>query len=191
MPSALASDSEWRIKSIKENYAVDVPFLMPIGTEIEFKNDHIAITDVIEFKYLDIIESASGNSFLIYTGRTCTECDMRTSIYIHAVSDKFYGITRYGLPGELYSYEDNTLLQKSRMFYGECLKEGEQTIIWYSNYLGTDDQWHKTVYDVDFDGIKVIKNPNNIPYDHLSKTEALVLKGKCRELQGSTTTTEP
>ncbi len=190
--TACSAEEEWRIKSIKINYAVTVPFLMPISTEIEFNGGHIAKTNIIEFKPIAFIKSKTDVMFIIYTGRTCTECDMHTSIYVNAVSDKQYSSkSRYGYPGKLMYYFDGSLIENSRMFYGECTKKEEPTIIWYSQYLGDDDKWHKAVYDIDFKGDKVIKSPKNISYSTLSKTEELVKNRKCTEVEGRESSSEP
>lgn len=190
--TAYSSGEEWRIKSIKTNYAVTVPFLMPTNTEIEFNGGHTIKTDIIEFELLNFIKSKSGAVFIIYTGRTCTECDMHTSIYVNAVSDKQYSSeSRYGYPGKLMYYLDGSLIEESRMFYGECTKNEDPTIIWYTRYLGDDNKWHKAVYDIDFKGVKTIKNPNKISYATLSKTEELVKNGKCTEVEGQENSSEP
>lgn len=187
-----SSTEEWRIKSIKTNYAVTVPFLMPTNTEIEFNGGHTVKTDIIEFKLMSFIKSKSGTKYIIYTGRTCTECDMRTSIYINAVSASHYNSkTRYGYPGKIKYYLDGSLIEESRMFYGECTKKDDPTIIWYTRYLGDDNKWHKTVYDIDFKGMETIKNLNNISYKTLSKTEELVKAGKCIEVDGREGFSEP
>ena len=189
---AYASGEEWRIKSIKTNYDVTVPFLMPSSTEIEFNNGHIAKTGIIEFELINYIKSESGGVFIIYTGRTCTECDMRTSIYVNAVSDKQYNSeSRYGYPGKTLYYLDSTLIEESRMFYGECTKIKDPTIIWYTRYLGEDNKWHKSVYDIDFKGTETIQNPSTISYETLSKTEELVKSGKCTEVEGQENHSEP
>lgn len=189
--SAIASD-RWQIKSIKENYepnAVEYPF--PESTEIEFTNGRVVKTNVIEFEFIDFIQSAEGNQFIIYAGRTCSQCDINTSLYINLVSDQEYGLSRYTLPGEVYYYEDNSLLETSRLFYGECLQKEEPNAIWFQKYLGDDNKWHQAVYNVDFDGAKVIQNPAQIPYSDLEKTEALVAEGLCREVPGKKRTSEP
>ncbi len=189
--SAIASD-RWQIKSIKENYepnAVEYPF--PESTEIEFRNGRVVKTNVIEFEFIDFIQSTTGDQFIIYSGRSCSQCDINTSVYLNLVADPEYGLSRYTLPGELYYYEDNSLLATSRMFYGECLKKEETTVIWYQKYLGDDNKWHQAVYDIDFQGAKVVQNSAEIPYGQLEKTEALVAEGFCREVPGEKMTSEP
>ena len=185
-----ADDNSWRIKSIKENYAIEVPFLLPTNTVIEFANGHMAKTDVVEFKLIDSFNIKDDN-YIMYSGRTCTECDMRTSLYISSSSNDEYSTEQYGYPGKITYYLDGSPLQESRMFYGQCLNEDEITVIFYTYYLGTDEIWHKSVYDIDFEENKVIKNPEEIPYDLLSTTEELVKKGICQELDGKDGHSEP
>ena len=189
---AFSATEEWRIKSIKSNYSVAVPFLKPTNTEIEFNNGIIVKTNVIEFDILSFITSKDGVKFIIYTGRTCTECDMRTSIYINALSSKEYSSkNRYGYPGKLKYYLDGTLIEESRMFYGECLKQGDPTIIWYTRYLGEDKAWHNIVYDIDFNGKEIDENKNNLSYEKLTLTEDLVKNRKCFEVTGRDRYSEP
>ena len=165
---------------------------MPSSTEIEFNGGHTAKTDIIEFELMNFIKSKSNNQFIIYTGRTCTECGMRTSIYVNSVSHKQYSSkSRYGYPGKLLYYLDGSLIEESRMFYGECTKLKDPTIIWYTRYLGDDNKWHKAVYDIDFKGTETIKNPTTISYETLSKTEELVKSGKCIEVEGMENHSEP
>ena len=188
--SAIAKDL-WQIKSIKENYSSEIDYPFPESTEIEFRNGTVVKTGVIEFEFVDFIKSATGNQFIIYTGRTCSQCDMNTSVYLNSVADPEYGLSRYSLPGEVYYYEDNSLLETSRMFYGECLKKEEPTVIWFQKYLGTDDKWHQAVFDLDFNETKAVQNSDQILYRDLAKTEALVAEGLCREVPGIERTSEP
>ena len=99
--------------------------------------------------------------------------------YIQAVDKSEYYRKRFGYPGKIKSYLNGELIDITRMFYGHCLKIGGQTVIFYSEYLGSDNKWHKGVYDVDFDGKNTIQNPAVIPYDTIKETEALVKKGRC------------
>ena len=170
----------WALKSVKEIYLDDERFPnWPSSTEIEFTNGHIAKTKVIEFKFVSFLHPPSDQTFIIFTGRTCKECDMSTSIYIQAVDKSEYYRKRFGYPGKIKSYLNGELIDITRMFYGHCLKIGGQTVIFYSEYLGSDNKWHKGVYDVDFDGKNTIQNPAVIPYDTIKETEALVKKGRC------------
>lgn len=192
--SALGSSSinaEWRLKSVKENYHTELPFTMPASTEIEFSNGHMATTDVIEFEFIDFVKSGHDHTFIIFSGRTCSECDMNTSIYIKSVSESEYSNGRFRHPGKLVSYMDGELIEESRMFYGNCLEIGDPTIVFYTLFLGNDGAWHKSVYDLDFDGNQIVKNPALVPYENLSQTELLVKSGKCREVWGATRSSEP
>ena len=66
--TANSSEEKWRIKSIKTNYDVTIPFLIPYRTEIEFNGGHTVKTDIVEFKLMDFIQSKDNNKFIIYNG---------------------------------------------------------------------------------------------------------------------------
>jgi hypothetical protein len=191
--NVVAGFDEWRLKSVKQNYVIDQKYFhnSPSSTEIEFTNGHTAKTKVIEFKFITFLHSTEGETFIMFTGRTCTECDMGTSIYIKAAAKVEYDLKRYGYPGKIESYLDGEPISETRMFYGQCLVKGEQTIIFYSNYLGNDNNWHKDVFAVDFQGQSTIKNPNDIPYETIRDTEKLVKLRLCSEIFGRNRYSEP
>lgn len=181
---ASSDNTKWILKSVKEIYQANEVFNQPIKTEIEFSNGHVASTRVIQFKFKDFITSKENVIFIIFSGRTCSHCDMNISIYIKAVAAEEYSIKRYSYPGKLKSYLNGELINDTRMFYGECLKQGEQTVIFYSHYRVTDGKWREGVYDVDFQANETVKNTDEIPYEKIKETETLKKLGKCFEVYG-------
>ncbi len=187
-----ATPVEYRIKSIKTHFVTAVDFLMPNKTTIELNNGLVLTTDVIEFELIDFIETHDKHVFIIFSGRTCSECDMRTQIYIKNVKDTSQkNTTVFSYPGKVKHYEDEKLLETSRMFYGKCLSDTNSSILFYSHYLNKDNKWGKSLFVTKIKKDIVVEVKTSLKYDNLPETLKFVKKGACNEIEGKEYLSEP
>ncbi len=192
---SLAADTGWEIIDKKETFITEGQFSFPDETHIKFKNGKEFRTNIKEFKLLATIITDENIPFLLFSGRDCTECDANTSIYIHSPLEGYLdgggGKNSYTYPGKLYYYEDNSLLRKDRLFYGNCLSKTKKNVVWYTNYLGEDNKWHDQVFVVNFLNTKR-ENKAYEPYHSLlEKTLDYVKQGLCKEIPGIEMSSEP
>ena len=92
---------------------------------------------------------------------------------------------RFTYPGKYRDYLTKELVEKTRMFYGNC-HENSPALLWLSEYR-TEKGWAKEEYLLVFrdEGIEHRYNQARQPSIYYIENEG------CRELQGVNTTTEP
>lgn len=182
--SAFAFDDGRRIKSITTNYSETAPFLMPISSEIEFFSGVKVETEVVEFEFIDLIESNSGSIFILFAGRTCTECDMAKTIYISSIKNKKLNTDRaYPYPGKQLSHEDGSLMMESRLFYGECLVSNEPSLVWHAGYYD-DNKWQKIINGLNVRGTELLEIADSEVQPVLLEIESRIKKHLCIEVAG-------
>ena len=171
----------------------DWPFEKTFGSVLKFINEKEYNTNLFELKYIGQIQNGEKAPFLIFAGRECDECDANVSIYIHSPSNGLLNVengeNRYQYPGEERDFENDSLLYKSRAFYGQVLPN-INGIIWYQNQLMENNSWQKSVFliEVDQSGKRdsVLKD-----LGQLEQTLDLQKKGLCTEIKGLKYTSEP
>lgn len=92
---------------------------------------------------------------------------------------------RFTYPGKYRDYETKKLVEKTRMFYGNCY-EDSPAVLWLSEYL-TEKGWVKTEYLIVFreGGVEHRYNEDRQPSIYYIENDA------CREVPGIAATTEP
>jgi hypothetical protein len=120
-------------------------------------------TSLYELKVIGQLPTAEELPYFILSGRGCYECDAIPSIYIHSPSDgpmkNESKQPRFPYPGRLRDNERDQLVYESRMFYGSCLPNHPNAVVWFERGLGDDNKWH--------DGIQVAA----VKDDQLVRTE--------------------
>ncbi len=172
---------------VTENYS------LRWGSAITFRNGSTLRFGVVEMVYVGQLPAATKAPFLIFSGRICDECDANTNLFIHSPADGFLSAegARYGYPGKVYHYEDNTLLEESRVFFGVCLPGRGPAAVWYMKVLLESGKWQDAVYVAEVRGDVLKKGHLKAPLPHIRKTLALVKDGSCREIPGVRMTSEP
>jgi hypothetical protein len=163
------------------------------GAVLMFKEGKQFDTKIFEVKYIGQITSGSKAPYLLFTGRDCDECDASISLYIQSPDDPYYSdeneSERYALPGKEKDFESDSLIYKSRAFYGQILP-GVKGVVWYQQDLMRDNSWKKSTYLVSLEkGLKIdtmIK-----AWDKMPETLKLLKQWACKEIAGSTYHSEP
>lgn len=189
--------SEWGVAEIAHEYKTlpIYPEPYPVSSTIKFNNGVELKTNIIDIEVIDVILSEEGVPFVIFSGVDCFDCDVNTAIYIHSPNAGFLdgsaGKNSYFYPGKLNFYIDNSLLMENRLFYGNCLSEDKKNVVWYTNFFGEDEKWHKVVYVVEFVGNNRQESEEVLDYSNIVKTLAFVESGVCKEVPGVSMTSEP
>lgn len=168
--------------------------LQVTGTDsarIVFDDGTEFLTNLYQLEFVAQLPTKSKIPYLILTGRQCTMCDANISIYIHSPSDgpmkRSHEQVRYGLPGELYYWEDGELIAKKRVFYGEVFPNNHG-VVWYQSELDEQGNWIESTY---FAGISSDTLIGSFIEANIDSTLQQVNKKVAFELPGSSQTTEP
>jgi len=143
---------------------------------------------------ISIIRGADGSIVLLARGTACVECDERFGLrFFELDGTELKGVnSRHTYPGRQYDYMDPTSLQQTtRTFYGRCIAEPNDVVVWFIEYLGEDLKWYSSnsVARVAKGGETLVKLR---PADgSLASVLAAVASGGCKELVGIDGTTEP
>jgi len=143
---------------------------------------------------ISIVRGTDGSAFLLAQGTACVECDERFGLRFYELDGvELKDVTsRHTYPGRQFDYMDPTSLQQvTRTFYGRCLAEHNDLVVWFIEYLGDDLKWYSSnsVARVAKGGETLVELK---PADgSLLSVLAAVKGGACRELVGIDGTTEP
>jgi hypothetical protein len=133
--------------------------------------------------------------YFILSGRTCTECDENTSIYIHSPRDgpmkNEAEQRRFSYPGKETNYEDGSPLHVGRMFFGDCLASHPNAVVWFERSLGEDRKWHEDVFLAEVKGDNLTTEELHGKLPKPSEAQDSVRTGRCRELPGIDRSSEP
>lgn len=141
-------------------------------------------------KPIAILRTPSNEPRFLMSGADCTECDMNISIYVLKPMDQSGLLPRSEYPGKLKDYETGKLVQKTRMFYGQCLTEND-SVVWSMDYVGEDSKWHHqdSTMLMENDKLEVKELPKS--RFKLKSVLEKVSSGVCKELNGIDGMTEP
>ncbi|MEE9543211.1 MAG: hypothetical protein V3V95_05465, partial [Thermodesulfobacteriota bacterium] len=100
-------------------------------------------------------------------------------------------LPRNSYPGEFKAYDTGKLARKIRMFYGRCLPEAMDVVVWYGKYLDENNRWNAVEYIVRLTNDGPIESDLTDSNRMLKNVLARVNNNKCYELTGVHGTTEP
>ncbi|MFA6023588.1 MAG: hypothetical protein WC781_05860 [Candidatus Pacearchaeota archaeon] len=161
-----------------------------VGQTIYFSNDKQFKIDLYDLKYIGQLQIKNKTPYFILAGRSCQDCDENISINIYSPYNgllKNNGmLTRYSYPGKEYDYIDHKLLFESRMFYGNCFKKGENSVVWVQKQLNDENNFEANTFI-----LEIVKDniQETILKDDLSLLDELIKN--CNELSGIESVSEP
>ena len=136
-----------------------------------------------------ILRGEGGVPYLLAVGADCVMCDEHNTLRFFVLGEKELVASRkrHSYPGTLKDYESLELVSKTRAFYGRCLTDKSDVVVWFTEYLGEDDKWHKasTVARVSKGGEVETEGASFKVVSDRTKM------GACKELPGIDGTTEP
>ena len=194
LPAHGAEANPWRIVKV-DQYTEKNQYLGDVDrTAVVFSNGRRLEIPLDRAKPIAVLKAADGTYFLLAQGADCTNCDENTGLRFYALggSKLQKAENRHVYPGRLYDYMDpKSLMQQTRTFYGRCLAEPHDVVVWFLEELGAASKWHSShlVARMSKTGEKIFElKPEE---GTLASVLAAVKKGTCTELPGVDGTTEP
>lgn len=163
-----------------------VPNDADLSTAIELSDGTKIIYPLVRVKGIAVLRAPSGKPFILLSGAHCIECGMNESIYVLRIKEDLYAraLPRYSYPGKWTTYDTGEPLETSRMFYGRCLSEPLDVVVWYAAYHRVDGGWEplNSVIRVLDTGpeFRELNGPNTEISGVLQRVKA----GTCKELPG-------
>lgn len=163
-------------------------------TAVLFGNGKRLVIPLVNAKAISVLKGADETYFLFASGTDCWHCDENISLRFYKLDGQplTEAKKRYSYPGRLYDYLDpKSLQQKTRAFFGSCLNDSNDVVIWFVKYLGEDSKWHTSneVARLSKSGDELAElNPKDAS---LASVLSVVKRGVCKELPGVDGTTEP
>ena len=152
-------------------------------------------TTLYELKVIGRLKTERKLPYYILAGRGCQECDANTSIYIHSPSDcpmkNEAEQHRLVYPGKITDYETGSPLYGSRMFYGDCLSDHPNAVVWFEHFLGDNKQWHDRVFLAEVKKDNLVTSSVNGKLPDINEAAEAGQNGHCHELPGIDGPSEP
>ena len=145
-------------------------------------------------RYIGRLKTISQMPYLIMSGRGYNKFNKNLAIYIRTLSDSQEGDllqqAQYPYPGILYEMGTNRIISETRMFYGDCLTNKLNIVIWYQKTIDIQGQYINNVFTIGVNNDTLEKNILKPPIPDIKETLELLEQGKCKELKGIDQTTE-
>lgn len=162
------------------------------GSQLHFKGQHVFDTHLYDLNFIGQLSAENKSPYLIFSGRSCTECDENISIYIHSPSDgdivTEYGQNRYPFPGVMRERETGKEIFTSTAYFGQVL-DTVRGVIWYNTITNEDGKQYSTLLTyIDHDTLTTVVFKN---IKGLATTQNLSAKGRCKTIEGIEYLSEP
>ena len=97
---------------------------------------------------------------------------------------------RFAYPGKETDYEDGSIVYEARTFFGDCLAEYPNSVVWFERWLG-EDGWNSDIRVVQVRQDRLYSK--QIPDDaaKLAQARTSVRNGRCHEIRVLNRTSEP
>ncbi len=160
---------------------------------VHFANGRSYEVPLHRAKPIATLQGEANAALLLVSGADCTECDEGNTLrfFVLGKAELFGSGQRHLYPGTKRDYLSEQLVSKTRVFFGRCLSDDQDVVVWIHRYLGQDGNWH------DGQGIARLKETGESfqriapGRNLLRRLNARISLGKCTELPGIDGTTEP
>lgn len=177
-------------------------FSVPTSTEgvvakkaaLRFSNNQRIELPIENAKVITLLRGANDSQFVLAQGTDCTECDESATVRLFQLNaeglvanDKRY----YNAGTEFDFYQPETKTAENEVYYGQCSDAADDVVVWFSEFIGTDDKWH------DFHSIATLSASGvtlqELDEQQLNREQVLkkVAAGVCGKIQPSTWLSEP
>ncbi len=185
----------------KENVKIDSKTTKE-SKEVSFikKNDTIKPIDTLKLYEKRLVGEIilSKNKWYLVSGRSCEQCDENVSIYLFPEKPQFLtskntikSTDRFDYPGKVFHYEDNSLIYESSTFFGKCLDEFDNVVIWVDRSLNDSNKWEESLYMIQIFNDKAIENRPKLEMTLLEQIDKHISNGGCFEIEGKDQISEP
>ncbi len=144
-------------------------------------------------KPIAVLRSADGSHSLLVEGADCVMCDEPTTIRFFSLGPGELKISdrRYPYPGTQRDFRTHKQVTQTRVFYGRCIGNQGDIVVWFEERVGNDGQWRKVKSIVrpfrNGETLTTIKDPGASLVSILRN----VGRGLCKEMAGVDGVTEP
>jgi hypothetical protein len=185
--------NDWRIQSVQRTKEHSEGLAEYERVTVHFSNGRAYEIPLYRAEPIAVLHGSDGTPFLLASGADCTECDENKTLRFFVLGEKDMRGSgrRHTYPGSLTDYMSPRRMEKTRTFYGRCLNEPSDVVVWFQEYIGEDDKWHKasSVARMARDGDTLAKLTEK--QANLSSVVARVKGGACTEISGIDGTIEP
>jgi hypothetical protein len=152
-------------------------------------------TGVFQPRYIGELPAKGKAPYLVFSGRSCNQCDANRTIYIHSPDDgPMLGRERdrrYTYPGEYRDDESQQLVHTARVFIGQCLASSNSAVLWFQKERTESGKWKSGVFVAEVVDDRLVARSWADSPPKLAKVIEAVKKGSCRELKGVKGSVEP
>lgn len=146
-------------------------------------------THLYELQYVGCLAPKSAKPYLILSGRECTECDDKTSLYVQPLEEASSKdqLKPHSYPGKVTDKNNgDQLMYEARVFYGQCFKDAQEGMIWFQNSRMKSGKMEKGVYLIRIDAQGKMNSEKDVKKNapELKNVLEKVKGGKCREIPG-------
>lgn len=165
------------------------------AASIQLKDGQHIETGLADARLVAQLASSSGKAYLLIAGRDCIECDENTSLYLGELnSDKLpehMADRRNDYPGTLKDYESGEVVQVVRVFFGHCISDAGDQVIWFEESKTDSGKTMMGEYltTLERDGPHSLPIPGKQP--DLERVLIAAKSKACREIPGIDGATEP
>jgi hypothetical protein len=143
-------------------------------------------TGLYDAALLGQLPAVGKEPYLVFSGRSCVECDENQSVYIHSPSDgsmKGRGLdARSTYPGNYYAYDTGKLVARVRMFIGRCIDSAQEAAVWFVHEKVDNGSWRDKVFVSSVTNGQLDDAEATSPLPGIGVAEAAVARGLCREI---------
>ena len=191
--STYAADkaAPWHIVDVQRTPQTSLHTAPYEDVSVRFANGRAYRIPLYQAEPVAVLFGGDGTPFLLAEGASCVGCDEHNALrfFMLGGSDlKGFG-TRYSYPGALTDYmPPNALVSRTRTFYGQCLAEPGDAVIWFDEYRDEDYKWQatKSLVRLSKKGEAFERQPIS-----LSAVVERSKKSRCKELAGRDGPMEP
>lgn len=124
--------------------------------------------------------------YLVFSGRSCVECDENIGVYIHSPSDgpmKGGGLdARSAYPANYFAYDTGKLVSRVRMFIGRCRNAEQNEVVWFIDEKVEDGGWQHKVFVAAVRDGALSDSEVTKPYPTIQAMRSAAAKNQCREI---------
>ena len=134
------------------------------------------------------------NTWYIISGRPCENCDASISLYLFPRNTQNITFTEnsntnsFNYPGQGFYYDvellENELIYQINTFYGKCLDDFDEVIIWVQKHLNDDGNWKESVFMIQLFNDKVIYNDIETSQVLIGQINKFLINEDCFKIKG-------
>jgi len=155
-------------------------------TTLDYGEGNHFQTRLYDALLLGQLPAAGKEPYLVFSGRSCIECDENTSVYVHSPSDgpmKGKGLdARSTYPGNYYAYDTGELVARVRMFIGRCTDPSREAAVWFVHEKLDNGSWRDRVFVTYVMDGKLNDTQAAAPVPAIGVAKAAAAKGLCRQI---------